>query len=396
MNVVLVTVDSLRQDFIEINSGRLVHTPFLDTVARKNVNFTNAYATSPRVRESVPSIISGEYPSAASDQINRFRVDSVAKLLGDDVKTAAFHGNSYFSQAYGYGDGFDTFYDRTLSSSKSLTRLQRIWRWIRGSRDPGADEITSKAIEWLEGLEADDDFFLWTHYSGLEGPFTPPEKFQDYLFGTPVPDEEARELYFKALKDEASPEEEEKLLKLYKSGIRYIDTRLDEFFQELNDMNLLNDTLVIITSTNGIALGMEGEWGHPRKLEEKLLQVPLIMGGGEASEDEVDVPVSTLDVVPTIMNAFDISDFSKPGEDLVDVKQQESSYSDRKIFSEVREKDLEKIRYGMFQDKLIQDTEVHVPSEKVKNGEEKDGELLTHIDESLNANSSQDSEEQNE
>lgn len=396
MNVLLVTVDSLRQDFIEINSGRLVHTPFLDTVARKNVNFTNAYATSPRVRESVPSIISGEYPSSAVDEINRFSMDSIAELLGDDVKTAAFHGNSYFSKAYGYGEGFDTFYDRTLSSSKSLTRLQRIWHWIRGSRDPEADEITSKALEWLEDLEDEDDFFLWTHYSGLEGPFTPPEKFQDYLFGTPVPDEEARELYFKALKGEASPDEEEKLLKLYKSGIRYVDARLDEFFQELNDMGLLNDTLVIITSTNGMALGMSDGWGHPRRLDEELLKVPLIMGGGEASKDEVKVPVSTLDVVPTIMNAFDVSDFSKPGEDLVDVKQQESSYSDRKVFAEVREKDLEKIRYGMFQDELLEDAEVHVPTEKVRNGDEKDGELLNHIDESLNASSSENPEDKEE
>ncbi|MFB6116245.1 MAG: sulfatase [Candidatus Nanosalina sp.] len=395
MNVVLVTVDSLRQDFLEINSGRLVHTPFLDTVARKNVNFTNAYATSPRVRESVPSLISGEYPSASVDEIHRFRVESVAEMLGDEVKTAAFHGNSYFSRAYGYGEGFDTFYDRSLSSSKSLTRLQRIWRWIRGSRDPEADDIIGKAVDWLESRD-DEEFFLWTHYSGLEGPFTPPAKFQDYLFGTPVPDDEAKDLYFSALRDEADPDEEDKLLKLYKSGIRYVDSRLDEFFQELNDLNLLDDTLVIITSTNGIALGFEGRWGHPGNLTKEELQVPLIVGGGEASKDEVDVPVSTLDIVPTVLNAFDVSDFSKAGEDLVDVKQQESSYSDRKVFAEVREENPEKVRYGMFGDELLDEAEVHVPTEKVRNGDEKTSELLTHIDESLNTGSSDDSEEKEE
>ena len=50
MNVVVIIIDSLRQDHLGCYENKWIHTPYLDSLAKESVLFTNAYP------ESLPTL----------------------------------------------------------------------------------------------------------------------------------------------------------------------------------------------------------------------------------------------------------------------------------------------------------------------------------------------------
>ena len=52
-NIVLITIDSLRADFLQLNGGHIV-TPNIDFLAKESMVFQNAYSVGPATRFSFP------------------------------------------------------------------------------------------------------------------------------------------------------------------------------------------------------------------------------------------------------------------------------------------------------------------------------------------------------
>jgi arylsulfatase len=90
------------------------------------------------------------------------------------------------------------------------------------------------------------------------------------------------------------------------------------FLTELRDRDLLESSLVIITADHGDAFGEHGYYAHPRYLHESLLHVPLVMSLPEESvEKTITTPVSTIDIVPTVLACANLSG-NLPGTSLLE------------------------------------------------------------------------------
>lgn len=333
-NVVLLTVDALRADHTSLHSYGRDTTPRLDEFASDNLVFQRCFSASSHTREAVPALLTGRYPDEAVDAGYRLNTETIAgRLRSQGYSTAAYHSNPYLSRAYGYGGGFEEFNDDLrFGGNKLLALLQRGLDKLRNRHYASAETINRRALSWLD--EAEEPFFLWNHYMDPHGPYQPPEEYR--AWGNDMSGRAAQKLYKRAVQNPESVREEERrgMIDMYDAEIRYVDACIGRFLDALGERGLLKDSLVMITADHGDAFGEHGYYGHPRELHDELLHVPLVISGEEPTTGGVDVPASTLDVTPTILESTGVP-HTLPGESLYSMAATPENYRERKVYSQV-------------------------------------------------------------
>jgi len=316
-NIILLTVDALRADHVSWAGYERETTPLLDEFCEDALVFENAYSASSHTREAVPALLTGEHPTKAVDDGFTRGAATLPMRLPDAYATAAFHSNPYVSRAYGYGEGFDQFYDDLrLGQNRVLALLQRaLDKFVlrRGAYHTRADEINERSLSWLATRE--QPFFLWNHYMDVHGPYNPPEGYGEW--SKAISNTTAQHLYDRLSDGTPSERDVKRSIDLYDSEIRYVDAQIRQFLEALDDRGLLEESIVIISSDHGDLFGEYGRYAHPRYVYPELTHVPFIMSGPDVGPGRVAAPVSTLDIVPTALDAAGRPNPGLPGESLL-------------------------------------------------------------------------------
>jgi len=308
-NIILITIDALRADRV----GWLGHsrevTPSLDKIAANSWVYETCIAQSSHTRESMPSMFFSAYPRelGAIGPVPDDRPTLVTELSNAGFTTAGFHSNPYLSRAYGFDRGFDVFDDSLpLARNRISTFLHRAINHLRLQPYTKAEDLTNKGLDWLDRSEGER--FLWLHYMDPHGPYQPPTKYQELFRDDAIGKREAKSLWRRTVDEpETIDDSEQKQLRdLYDAEIRYLDDNLGRFFDELADRGLQEETLVIVGADHGDAFGEHGLYGHPRRLYETLIHVPLLVHPPEDIDcTRIDQPVENIDIAPTILDALD-------------------------------------------------------------------------------------------
>ena len=338
-HVFLLTIDALRADHLSSVGYERETTPNLDVFAAEYCQFTDAFSASSHTREAVPALLTGRYPLDAVDDKYALAENTIATHLKNaGFATGGFHSNPFVSRAYGFDRGFDVFDDDLhLGKHKLLALAQRAFDKLRSRHYARAETINERSLAWLDTLD-DGPVFLWNHYMDVHGPYEPPDKYRRLFHDESVSDSAAQRLYQRAISDPQSITEEERrrLIDLYDAEIRYVDAQIASFLDALDDRGLLAESLVVITSDHGDAFGEHGYYEHPRYLHDELLHVPLLVASPEATGGVIETPVSTLDIVPTILSACGIDAGTLAGEPLQKTWTDPQEDEDRIVFSQAR------------------------------------------------------------
>ena len=123
--VVLVTIDTLRADFVSYSGHREDTTPYLDSLAAGGVVFQRAYAPSSLTAPSMASLFTGVYPTTHGIDAGLFARGEGADLQrnvvpGDLVTlaesfqeagyvTVGVPSNRNLTKHLGFGQGFDFY-----------------------------------------------------------------------------------------------------------------------------------------------------------------------------------------------------------------------------------------------------------------------------------------------
>ena len=135
-------------------------------------------------------------------------------------------------------------------------------------------------------------------------PYKPPKYFRPEISSSKMSDLNRKLLS----KEEISEEELSQIIKLYDGGIKYVDHSIKSLFDDLNDMNLLEDTIIIITADHGEEFKDHGNFLHiETKLYDELLHVPLMIYGTKYTNITIDEPVSLIDIAPTIIDLLNLN-----------------------------------------------------------------------------------------
>jgi phosphoglycerol transferase MdoB-like AlkP superfamily enzyme len=118
-NVVVIILESFSRVFTGLGDAQS-YTPFLDSLSRNSIAYTNAYANGLRSNEGIPAILSGipammQGPIITSVYSNN-KFTSIAGLLQEEgYKTAFFHGGTNGSMGfdtYAANAGFEQYFGR--------------------------------------------------------------------------------------------------------------------------------------------------------------------------------------------------------------------------------------------------------------------------------------------
>ncbi len=270
VNVLLITIDTLRADYLGCYGRSSIATANIDALAGRGVRFEQAIAQVPLTAPSHASILTGTYP-----QVHKVRdmggfvldkgVPTLATILGQvGYETAAFVGSSVLNRYYGLNRGFATYGDE-MKSSQEEKKLPGVVAEVRG------EVVTQRATAWLD-KSASKRFFLWVHYYDPHFPYDPPEPY--------------RTRYAKDL---------------YGGEVAYADEQIGKLLKALEEHGLRERTLVVLLADHGESLGDHGEYTHGVFLYDSTVHIPLIFAGPDVPAGRtVTQQVRSIDVMPTI------------------------------------------------------------------------------------------------
>jgi arylsulfatase A-like enzyme len=322
-NLVLVTVDSLRADHLSCYGYERETTPNIDAYAERGHLFTAAFSHACATRPAFPGILTASH----SLMYGGFERLSEARTLVSEVlseqgyATGGFHSNFYLSSDFGYGRGFDTFYESREESSlaKRLRRgvkerlntngvlfntLQRLYdRTERtagvnvGTYHTPAEEMTDRALSWVHET-ADRPVFLWVHYMDPHHPYIPPAEYQ--TFSTTSRRDGVR-LRPKMLEepDAVTDEELAVLTDLYDDEIRYTDAEIGRLLSGLEEAWDGEEWTAVVTADHGEELRDHGEFSHQNRFYDEVMHVPFVVYDGESGGVHDDI-VGHVDIAPTL------------------------------------------------------------------------------------------------
>jgi len=300
-NVILVTIDVLRKDMFGCYGNEKELSPYIDSLAKDSIRFTRMQAAGPYTQASFPGLLTSSYfldygkPGKLSSK--RTLVSEVLKEAG--ITTAAFHSNPYLSGGMGWNRGWDVFYDSMQDE------VEPMLPYIRG------DKINQKVTRWLDSYMGNGDykpFFLWTHFMDVHEPYVPDKKYVDIVH----PDMTlGKKEMFDLFKDcvvkqnVSNPEKVEALKRLYEIQVREADMYVASLLTALKDKDVLDDSVVIITSDHGDEFNEHGGLSHRDKMYRELIDTPAIIYNA-SQKGECNTLVSNVDIPPTICSLFGV------------------------------------------------------------------------------------------
>jgi choline-sulfatase len=258
-NVLIVTVDTLRADRLGVY-GATVRTPHIDRLAREGTWAPQATVHAPLTRPSHVSLFTGLYPPehGIRDNISP-PLDAGVPLLAERFQragfaTGAFIASTVIDRQSGLARGFDVYSDRFNPNE---------------DRKPG-DVVADEAISWMAGKKK---FFAWVHLYDPHAPYVPPGRYATEYADRP-----------------------------YDGTVAWSDEVVGRMIDALRNAGSLDNTLVIVTSDHGEALGEHGEDVHGYFVYEATLRVPLVMRGpGVKPGTRLEGLPRTIDLFPTIV-----------------------------------------------------------------------------------------------
>jgi arylsulfatase A-like enzyme len=335
MNVLLVTIDSLRNDRVGNDRGL---TPEIDAVAETGIKCSQAITHGQGTPVAFPSILTGTYPMlyGGCSTLSPRRPVLARRLQNAGYDTVAFTSNPHLFERYGYGIGFNEFNefrgdtdggaDTThsvlerfrLGISSIVGQDSRLYDILRpvyyflltatGERPYApADEVNERFFSWLDNRDSSAPFFSWIHYMDVHYPFYQDDDRLAEVGSEPIPTRTQRRVnrLMNESPEELTDDDVSALKSLYDAETRFTDEQFGKLVDGLRERGLYDDTILIVTSDHGEGLGEHGGFGHYKALYEELFRVPLVIRVPGVGSHRIDEQVGQVDIAPTTLDFLD-------------------------------------------------------------------------------------------
>lgn len=171
-------------------------------------------------------------------------------------------------------------------------------------------------LKWVRRKEhrKDRPFFLTVSFTNPHPPYRTPKKYWDRFEGVEIPlptwpeghieNQHIVEQWnrdYHQLHDLPSDNEVRAALRAYYANVAYLDDKVGELMETLEELGLRENTIVIFTSDHGDMLGEHGCWCK-RVAYESSSRVPMIISAPGRVPEDVRVPQVTqlVDLMPTL------------------------------------------------------------------------------------------------
>lgn len=324
-NVLILMLDTARaQNFSCYGYGRST-TPNIDAIASEGVVFEQAIATGCWSLPSQVSLLSGMFPIKHGAHELRLRYDHPYPLLPEILRQEGYHTlgispNSWMSDEFGVTHGFDTYLKlwqfwhtmpADIAQPPLVQRVNRFYSRYVFPRRNRARHVNRYLMQHL--AKSTEPFFGYAIFWDTHLPYHSHGKHATAWLPDGVTLTQARRVnrsHLKYFAGEAPMSERDFdiLRACYDGALATIDEEVGRLISHLRQRNLLDRTLLIITSDHGENLGEHGLMSHAYSLHDTLIRVPLIIRYPEcfAAGQRVAHQVQLTDILPTVLDVAQI------------------------------------------------------------------------------------------
>jgi len=353
-NVVLISCDQLRWDWLGCNGHPLVQTPQIDKLAHQGVSFQRAFSECPVCVPARRIMMTGLDTFGIHMNKNRDRQEfpegpKLAAVL-TEAGWQTFAAGKLHTHPQRNRIGFEEVQLNEEGRLQSSGRLDDYERWLRdhghahraythglgnhqyGLRlSPLPEEATTthwtaqRAMEFVERRDPTRPFFLHVSFDKPHPPITPSpayyELYRDAVFPAPVMGDwvehkcSPRMLQSRAAHDwdtlRQRTAEQQQSLRGIAAMVTHIDSMVGVILGSLREEGVLQDTWVIFTSDHGDQLFDHGAFAKGDFFHGST-RIPLIVCPPAAwrrthslvpGRNDCETPAGLMDLMPTILDA---------------------------------------------------------------------------------------------
>jgi phosphoglycerol transferase MdoB-like AlkP superfamily enzyme len=282
-NVIMITIESFSADFMTAFGNKQQITPFLDSLAKENVLFTNMYATGTRTIRGMEALSLSIPPTPGSSIVRRpgnsnlFTVGTIFKNEGYD-RTFLYGGDGYFDNMNQYfgSNGFDvTDRGRKIAVGDSYETKRTIIRdsLVHFENAWGiCDEDLYDAVinDADEKYSKHHPFYQFVMTTSNHRPYTYPAGKID------IPSGSGRE-----------------------GAVKYTDYAISQFFRKIKNKPWYQSTVVILVADHCASSAGKDE------IDISKYHIPCLVANLPGKpKGKIEKMCSQIDLYPTIFNLF--------------------------------------------------------------------------------------------
>ena len=313
-NVVIILTDDLGYGDISCYGQKGYSTPNIDKIATKGVSCSDFYVPTPYCAPSRATILTGRFPlrhhliknPTPDAGINDIGISKSEITLGEVLQEAGYKTKCIGKWHLGHKEeffpvnhGFDEYYGILYSNDMRPVQIVENRDTVEYPVDQSllTQKYTNKAIEFIERNQK-MPFFLHLCHAMPHKPLAASEKF----YTPETPDD------------------------LYIDVIRELDWSVGQVMKKLEELNLMDNTIVIFMSDNGPYYGGSsgGLKGMKATTWEGGIRVPFIIQFQKVFGENVkiNIPCWSPDIFPTILSLTNIKSATNQkldGEDITEI-----------------------------------------------------------------------------
>jgi arylsulfatase A-like enzyme len=278
LNLILISVDTLRPDHMGIYGYEKNTTPNIDRFFENGIIFNNMNTVAPYTRASFAALFSEEHLPTYKKLFKTKQPQTLAEKLSKlGYFTIAFVDNMVLFKEnnpliangfyeYHQVDGYENFDKSMKENLKKLIIFQKSKAWID-------KEITPQK----------QPFFLWIHLMPPHYQYTPPNDIEGFnkkvsQLRQNLNDEKIR---FLGEQNQGCGIPNQQIIDLftdlYDSEIKYTDLIWKKLIAELRKKHLLKNSVVVLYGDHGEGFDHNYYFGHNEAMYQSGLHIPLLI-----------------------------------------------------------------------------------------------------------------------
>ncbi len=337
-NILIVMADQLVPAALPFHGNDVVQAPHLTALAEDGVVFDNAYTASPLCAPARASLMTGLLPSNTHAYDNAAEFSSEIPTCAHYLRAAGYRtvlaGKMHFcgaDQLHGFEERLTTdIYPADYGWTPDWSRPDHRPHWyhdmssvteagpcIRSNQLDFDDEVGFAAERALfEHARSGDErpFCFAVSFTHPHDPYAIPHEWWDLYADVDVPlpehghdpavaqPHDLRLRQMCAMDDvDITDDQVRAARRAYYGAISYVDDKIGRLVEVLRQTGQLDNTVVIVTSDHGDMQGERGLW-YKMSFYEGSVRVPLVVSApSRFAPRRVSTPVSTMDLLPTLV-----------------------------------------------------------------------------------------------
>lgn len=331
MNIITIISDEHSYQAMTNSGNPFAETPNMDRLAKDGINFRQAYTSCPLCAPARASWFTGQFVCHLGTWDNSTPYDGtqegISSYLGRKGIPVSHIGKTHFHPDGDYGFEYVAYpnylespdlgcyyRDSRIARLGAENRFKKIGIKKEKSFD---DKVVEDALDWIENNRNRDGWVLNIGLLDPHFPFYVTKKnwdcFSDKIKELPVsasgPFTSLNSSLMELRKYFRCEIVDDDILRNvfigYYAAIKELDDHIGSILDKLEETGLVDNTIVIYTSDHGEQLGYHGLWWKCSMFEQSA-RIPLIVRWPGSVHRNIDVPVSIVDIFPTLCDAYSL------------------------------------------------------------------------------------------